>query len=355
MKSPGIDIPNRMARILSVRGCCMAMAATLILPGIGLAQTDAAAGIDAHASHNAHTPVKEKSNPKAKPAKEQKASPTSSNDMQHMDHSQMDHSKMEGMDHGSMEGLDHSKMGDMKMQGGSAPPDARDPDYSDGVSPGSMTGMQGMHGESSVGMVLFDRLEQFHGDGANGQAIGAQAWYGTDLSKLWFKFDGERSGGHLGASRAELLWDRPVSAYWDVQVGARHDFGEGPGRNWAAFGFQGLAPYWFDVQATAYVGESGRTALRLEVEYDVLLTQRLILQPDLEANFYGKDDPSRDIGSGLSDVEFGLRLRYEITRKFAPYFGVVWSKKFGQTADYVQAVNEDVNDTQLVAGLRLWF
>ena len=272
----------------------------------------------------------------------------------------MDHSKMEGMDHSQMQGMDHSQvydmdMGSMKMQGGSAPPDARDPDYSDGVDGGAMSGMGGMHGDSLLGSVIVDHLEQFHSGSANGQAIAAQAWYGADLDKLWFKLDGERSDGRLGATRSEVLWDRAISAYWGRQIGLRHDFGEGPGRTWAAFGFQGLAPYWFDVDATVYVGEAGRTALRVEAEYEVLLTQRLVLQPDVEASFYGRDDAARGIGAGLSDIDVGLRLRYEITRKFAPYVGVVWSRKFGKTADYARADFGQVEDTQLVAGVRLWF
>lgn len=262
----------------------------------------------------------------------------------------MDDSQMEGMDHSQMEGMDHGR-----MQGGSPPPDARDPDYSDGVSAGPMHGMHHMHGDSRIGSVLFDQLEQFDGDNENGQAINMQAWYGSDLNKIWFKLEGERIDGRMESTRSELLWSKAVSAYWNFQTGIRHDFEDGPDQNWAAFGFQGLAPYWFEVDATVYVGESGRTAFRLEAEYEILLTQRLILQPDLEANFYGKDDPAREIGSGLSDVEFGLRLRYEITRKCAPYVGVVWSKKYGQTADYAQAADENVEDTQLVAGLRLWF
>jgi copper resistance protein B len=273
--------------------------------------------------------------------------------MEGMDHSQMqgmDHSQMQGMDHGNMEGMDHGQ-----MQGGSAPADARDPDYSDGVSPGPMHGMHHMHGASVVASLVINRLEQFHGDDANGQAIDAQAWVGSDLSKLWFKLDGERSDGRLGATRSELLWNRAISPYWGMQAGARHDFGEGPGRNWAAFGFQGLSPYWFEVEATAYVGESGRTALRFEADYELLLTQRLILQPDVELNAYGKDDRARDIGAGLSDLDVGLRLRYEITRKLAPYAGVVWSRKFGRTADLARASDGEVSDTQLVAGLRLWF
>ncbi len=348
------------------------IAVLLASPLAAWAQVQTPTGDDSKASstHQAHAATKAHHDTKAAGAKRETADADAKKDtstvtapMEGMDHSQMegmDHSKIQDMDHSKMEGMDHSQMqgmdmGSMNMQGGSAPPDARDPDYSDGVDAGAMSGMGGMHGHSLLGSVIIDRLEQFHGEDANGQAIDAQAWYGADLNKLWFKLDGERSDGRLGATRSELLWDRAISAYWGWQAGVRHDFGEGPGRTWAAFGFQGLAPYWFDVQATAYVGEAGRTALRIESEYEVLLTQRLILQPDVELNIYGKDDSARGIGVGLSDIDVGLRLRYEITRKFAPYVGVVWSRKFGKTADYARADFGQVEDTQLVAGVRLWF
>src|SRR5699024_7834914 len=124
---------------------------------------------------------------------------------------------------------------------------------------------------------------------------------------------------------------------------------------WATFGIQGLAPYWFEVQATAYAGPSGRTAARLGVSYELLFTQRLILEPELEANLYGKDDPARGIGSGLSDLEFGLRLRYEIRRRFAPYVGIAWTRRFGASADYARADGKPATDREWVAGLRLWF
>ena len=379
MTLAGIVTNNRLLRSSLLRARCAAVVAMLMLPGISIAQTDSGSGVNARTSPAAHPTAKAKNEANGKSAKKVKGTSSASDGMKGMDHGKMegmDHSQMEGMDHNQMEGMDHSQMegmdhsqmegmdrsqmqgmnmGSMNMQGGSAPPDARDPDYSDGVSAGPMTGMHGMHGESTVAMVLLDRLEQFYGDSANGQAIDAQAWVGSDLSKLWFKLDGERSDGRLGATRSELLWNRAISPYWGVQAGARHDFGEGPSRNWAAFGFQGLAPYWFDVEATAYVGEFGRTALRLEAEYELLLTQRLILQPDVEVNFYGKNDPAREIGSGLSDIDFGLRLRYEITRKFAPYVGAHRSRKFGTTASYAREANGQVDDTQLVAGLRLWF
>ncbi len=349
-------------------------------PLITLAQTpeSPAEDVNAASEHHAHTPPEihqETTGEKLEPAKSETPAmkaksgaqkPKEGMDhskMKGMDHSQMegmDHSQMEGMDHSKMEGMDHSKMegmdhGDMDMQGGSAPADARNPDYSDGVSSGPMIGMDGMHGHSRLGSVLIDQLEQFTGDDENGQSLNAQAWVGSDLNKIWFKLEGERSDGRLETMRMELLWSKAISAYWNLQSGARHDSGSGPSRNWAAIGMQGLAPYWFEVDATAYVGEQGRTAFRLEAEYELLLTQRLVLQPDVEMNFYGKDDPARGIGAGFSDIELALRLRYEVTRKFAPYVGVVWSRKFGKTADYARADFGQVNDTQLVAGVRMWF
>jgi copper resistance protein B len=268
----------------------------------------------------------------------------------------MDHSKMEGMDHSKLEGIDHSQMdvGTMNMQGGAAPPDARDPDYSDGLDHGPMRGMD-MADDAQRLYVLLDNLELRDADAGTAQAISAQAWYGTDRDKLWLKLDSERSGGRLGATRAEVLWNHAIATYWGAQVGVRHDVADGPARDWLAVGVQGLAPYWFELETTAYVGTSGRSALRLEAEYELLITQRWIVQPDVEVNFYGKNDPVRNIGSGLSDLDVGLRLRYEITRKFAPYIGVVWSRKFGNTANFARAAGERAQDTQLVAGIRIWF
>ncbi len=290
-----------------------------------------------------------------------------------MDHSQMNMGEMKGMDHGAMDkgdmkGMDHSQMnmGEMKgmdhgamdmgaMQGGNAPPDARDPDaYSNGLTHGPMKGMD-MNDNGVHAQLLVDRLEATHTHDDNSQTLDAQAWFGTDLNKLWINLEAERSGGRLESARTEVLWDHALTAYWNLQTGVRHDSGGGPGRTWAALGIRGLAPYWFELQATAYVGESGRTAARVEAEYDLLLTQRLILQPRLEVNAYGKSDPARGLGSGLSDLEAGVRLRYEITRKFAPYVGVSWGHKFGGTADYARRTGEDASEAKWVAGVKFWF
>lgn len=239
------------------------------------------------------------------------------------------------------------------MQGGSAPPDARSPDYSDGVGYGHMPGMDMT--PPKVGQLLLDELEAVHGRDANGQAWKLQAWYGGDLDKLWLRSEGDRSGGRVQDGSAEVLWNHLFSAYWSSQLGVRRDVGTGPGRTWAAFGVEGLAPYFFNVEATAYVGQSGRTAARFNVSYDVLFTQRLILAPEFELNAYGKADPARRLGAGVSDASLAVRLRYEIRRQFAPYLGVNWVRRFGATAGYARRDHQPVFDPQIVAGLRIWF
>ena len=272
----------------------------------------------------------------------------------------MDHGSMQGMDHGSMQGMDH---GSMKMQGGAAPPDARDPDaYSGGYRLGVGKYALGdtrhlmMADEHKFASVLVDRLEWVHGHDANATAYELQARFGTTYDKAVLKAEGDISKGRFEEARTELLWSHAVSTFWDTQLGIRNDAGFGrPARNWVALGVQGLAPYWFDVEATAYVGNSGRTALRLSSEYELLLTQRLILQPRVEANFHGKRDPELAIGSGLSNATAGLRLRYEVSRQLAPYIGIERSQAFGGTANMIEAAGGRRGETRFVAGVRLWF
>ena len=152
------------------------------------------------------------------------------------------------------------------------------------------------------------------------------------------------------------MWGHALNAYFDTQLGVRLDqYNEGKDRQWLAIGIQGLAPYWFELDVTAYVGDDGRTAFSAETEYELLLTQRLILQPRAELNLYGKDDLDNRLGSGLSDLALGLRLRYEFSRQFSPYIGVEWTDTYGDTADYRRAAGEDTSGTQFVAGLRFWF
>jgi len=211
-----------------------------------------------------------------------------------------------------------------------------------------------MEDDAALGMIRIDELEAMRIDGENGVAWDVDAWYGGDYDKLWLKTKGERIAGATHA-RAELLWDRIVSPWWSLQAGVRHDVLEGPSRTWAALGLQGLAPHFFDIEAALYVGEQGRTAARFSAERDLLITQRLVLQPQLEINAYGKEDRENAIGAGIADLSLGLRLRYEIIREIAPYVGVQWQRKLGDTADLARAAGTDDSDVFFVAGVRAWF
>lgn len=265
---------------------------------------------------------------------------------------------------GAMQGMDHGTM-QMQMQGGSVPADARDPHaYAGGTTLSSGPYALGperslfMGDEHSHGLFLADRLEAVR-DGDSDATTGAYeflARWGRDHDRLVLKAEGEVAQGRLEASSTEALWSHAVAPYWDAQLGLRHDTVEaGQARSWLALGIDGLAPYWFEVGLTAYLGEGGRTALGLSVEQDLLLTQRLVLQPRLEAEAHGRRDTVNGIGQGLSSATAGLRLRYEFSRQFAPYLGLEWAGHFGETADLRRAAEEPVRDTRAVAGLRFWF
>ena len=204
-------------------------------------------------------------------------------------------------------------------------------------------------------LVLFDQLEWQAGEGANGISIDTRGWVGRDRDRLWFRAEGDGDDGGVGEAQTHLLYGRRFSRWWDVVAGIRQDFRPGSPQTWAAFGVQGLAPYWFEIEATAYVGASGRTHARFEVEYELLFTNRLIVQPLFEAEVFGKSDPERGIGAGLSTTDLGFRLRYEFRREFAPYLGVTWRNTWGETADFAEAAGDDPGGARFVAGLRLWF
>jgi copper resistance protein B len=203
----------------------------------------------------------------------------------------------------------------------------------------------------------FDQLEgrtngsdsEFRWDG--------EGWIGTDMNKLWVKSEGFSNNTSISDGDHEALYDRPIPhlRYFDAQAGVRVDLDSAPQRVWAAFGIEGLAPGYFEFAPTLYIRDGSNVAGRVTGSYDLLLTQRWIAQPEAELNFYSKDDPGRQIGSGLSDLDGGLRLRYEVSRKFAPYLGFAYNGKFGNTASYSRTAGESTSDTQLVFGLRLWY
>ncbi len=202
--------------------------------------------------------------------------------------------------------------------------------------------------------VLFDQLEGQTGHGPDGVSWDVKGWVGQDRNRLWFRAEGERFGGRFEQAQTNLLYGRAIARWWDVTAGVRLDTLPDTPRVALAFGVQGLAPYWFDVEASAYVEPSGRTHVRVETEHDVLLTNRLVLQPLVEFEIYGRADPQRGLGTGLTAGELGLRLRYEFRREFAPYVGVVWHRKFFGTADSAEAVGERTGGARLAVGLRFW-
>jgi copper resistance protein B len=216
------------------------------------------------------------------------------------------------------------------------------PDAAPNMSYQAMSATMGMDDTAALGKVMLEQLELEGGSGATVSAWDGQAWYGRDYDKVWFKTEGSPDPGNPDSSRNELLWDHALTPWWDIQTGVRYDIGHGPARGWAALGIEGLAAYWFEVEATVYAGEAGRTAARLRIEHDLLITQRLIVQPEVEANFYDKPDAARELGSGLSDLQLGLRIRYEIRREFAPYVGLTWRRAGADTL-------------QWAAGFRAWF
>jgi len=204
---------------------------------------------------------------------------------------------------------------------------------------------------------MFDQLETRDADQDNPFVLSGQFWAGYDLEKLWIKTEFESVGGETEESELQALYSKAIAPYWDFQVGLRKDFEVDslPGKDWAVIGLLGLAPYYFEIDTALFIGDSGDSAFRFEAEYELLFTQRLILTPEIELNIYGQDDILARVGSGLSDIELGLRLRYEIRREFAPYIGINWTKKFGNSAVFALLDGFSDSDTEIVVGVRTWF
>jgi copper resistance protein B len=203
--------------------------------------------------------------------------------------------------------------------------------------------------------VQIDQLEGADADPGTALSWELLGWAGGDIRRIWLRSEGERVDGTTEAADIEVLYGRAISRWWDLVGGIRHDFKPMSSQTFAGIGVVGLAPYKFEFEASAYFGESGQSTARIEVEYELLLTNRLILQPLIEVNAYGKDDERRGIGAGLSTLEAGVRMRYEFTRRFAPYVGLVYERALSQTADLRRAEGEDAHDTLVVAGVRTWF
>jgi len=183
----------------------------------------------------------------------------------------------------------------------------------------------------------------------------AQLWIGKDLNKFWIKTEGEQEDGRTEESEVQLLYSKAIAPYWDIQMGVRRDNRNDIDRDWLVIGYEGLAPYFFEIDTALFLGKSGQAALRLEAEYELILTQKLVLSPEVEVNIYAEEDSERSTGAGLSNIEAGVRLRYEIRREFAPYIGVTWNSLYGDTADIAKTSGDEASNTSVVIGIRAWF
>lgn len=213
-----------------------------------------------------------------------------------------------------------------------------------------------IHDSQSFTFFQADRLEYQARGGKDGYLWDAQGWVGNDEDKLWIKSEGEGTFGEkIETTQTQALWSHILTSFFDVQAGMRQDIGSGPDRTYGVIGIQGLAPYWFEIDAATFISNKGDVTARIEAEYELLFTQRLILQPRTELKFSLQDVDELGIGAGLSSVEIGARLRYEFSRQFAPYIGVSWGRSIGDTADFVRAEGADPGTTSYVAGIRMWF
>jgi copper resistance protein B len=211
------------------------------------------------------------------------------------------------------------------------------------------------HGGATLSKLMANLAEYQSRPGGGGYRWEGEGWIGGDINRFVVKSEGEgRRRGGLEAGEVQSLYSHAIDPYFDLQIGVRQDFAP-RGRTYATVGFQGLAPYWFDVSGSLFLSTTGELLGRLESTYDLRLTQRLILQPRAELNFAAQNTIETRTGSGLSNAELGVRLRYEIKREFAPYIGVSWDRKLGKTADYAHARGEDVGGVTFVAGIRAFF
>ncbi|WP_244141617.1 copper resistance protein B [Burkholderia gladioli] len=202
---------------------------------------------------------------------------------------------------------------------------------------------------------VFDQLEWQRRAAGGTLNWNGNGWIGGDLDRLWLRTEGSRVGSRLEDAEIQALWGHSITPWWHLIAGVRHDFRPSAAQTWLAFGIQGLALYNFESEVTAFVGQRGQASLRVEGRYDLLITNRLILQPSLEANLFAKNDAARGQGAGLGDTSLGLRLRYEVDRQFAPYLGISWDRSYGNSARMVVREGGRRSELSVLAGVRVWF
>lgn len=203
--------------------------------------------------------------------------------------------------------------------------------------------------------VNLERLEMRDPGGDDGLYLEGGAWLGKDASKLWLKAEVERVHGLTDEAEIQVLYSVPIATYWDIYAGVRQDIKPDPSRTWAVLSIDGLAPGFIELETSLFVGESGRTALRLEVDHEITLSQQWTLRPEIEVYLAGQNDESMGVGAGVSEIEASLLLSYQVHQQFSPYVGINWTKSYGKTADYAREEGEETSDTVFVVGVSTWF
>lgn len=256
---------------------------------------------------------------------------------------------------------EHAEMGHCTPHEAAKAPDAPAADYADRIwgaeamAP-ARAALRKEHGGGVFSQVMVDLAEARFRDGHEKYHWDAEAWFGGDIHRLVVKTAGEGAFGEgLDGGEAQALYSRAIGPYFNLQAGLRQDFGPGPSRTYASLGFEGLAPYWFEVEGALFLSDKGQVLARIEGSYDQRITQRLILQPRGEITVAAQDMPAEGVGAGLTEAELGLRLRYELAREFAPYAGVVWERQLGRTARLTRLRGESTGGFAFVLGLRAWF
>ncbi len=310
-----------------------------------------------HSAHEAHEAPVQEADYSAHEAMDHSQHRMEQQDEAAPDHSQLDHSQHQSIDHPS---INH---GEMHIPAGPPPPRAFEGPrhaaemYFDANRLAAARAYNRIaHGGMTTGRLLAERLEARLSDGHDAYLWDVSAWYGTATDKIVFKTEGEGDldGGAIDDAEMQLLWGHAIGPFVDLQAGMRVEV-EPESTAHLAVGVAGLAPYMIHFDAAAFVSDEGDLTARIEAEHDMKFTQRLILQPRVEAELSAQDIPERGIGSGLSKIEVGARLRYEIVREFAPYIGVEYEAATGGTADYIRAAGDEPDGVAVLLGVRFWF
>lgn len=363
-------------------GRATAIAAVLLLASPSIAQhahhdaPEDKTSVDAHAHHGAATaPGPNMSADSGHQGQSPQADPHAGHSMQSADPAAMDHSahQMDEQSHAeSMPQMDHSMHQMHAMDHGSGtgapedtPGDTPAPPVPTQYAADQVYGREAMehgreelfsHGAFTTASVKFELMEYRHHDGKDGYAIEASGFYGGDIDRLTVAIEAEGAFGETAeAVELRAAWRHAINPWFNMELGARHDIQPSPNRTYGFVGIEGLAPYWIEASGYVFVSDKGDVHLRAEAEYDQRISNRLILQPLIEVDIALQDVPELEIGSGIEKVELGARLRYAIRREFAPYVGVNWERKLGQTADFARAEGEDPSALSVVFGLRSWF